>query len=402
MLPPTVVARELHERVTVTPERTITPDEEAVISSAGVKVLRHITQARSDIRDKDLEGAAAELDQAQKLLDIIQASVPTARIKDRIWVAKKHLEYADTQDVLPELIPIYTSLDEIVEVMPTESAKQHLDEARQHLESGDKGKASQALDATAGALRYTEVDLPLSNTRRLVSKAVEALKQGSATDADAALKTADESVVYLSVALQQPLFKARTLLWQTVRKLQAGDHEAAQADLKAAIAELEMAAKSRDKRTREAAEQILAQAGQLQQDLDGGSDISAGLQRLWQHTEALADRSVEHLSAGWARYRSENTVKSDLIDARLHLADARIDLFTGNEPAGAAEELRLAGQYLSKAAAAAKQQYPDGDVQKQIVEVRKALSELSSHPAASREPRYAALQQQLHDMISTL
>jgi hypothetical protein len=180
----------LQEEVTVIPHKAITPQEEAVISSAGVKVLRHITQARAHIRDNNLKEAGAELDQARKLMDIIQAALPISRIKDRIWVAKKHLEYENTEDVLPDLVPIYASLDELIEIMPTDSAKQHLDEARDHLKSGDKDRARRALEATEGALRYTELDLPLGTTRRLVAQAKVDVEQEKPAGADKALQAA--------------------------------------------------------------------------------------------------------------------------------------------------------------------------------------------------------------------
>ena len=88
-----------------------------------------------------------------------------AKVKDRIWVAKKHMEYEDTQEVLPNLIPIYASLNDLVDVMPVEAATTYLDEAKEHHKWGDKEKAREALEATDAALQYAEVDLPPSTTR---------------------------------------------------------------------------------------------------------------------------------------------------------------------------------------------------------------------------------------------
>ena len=125
-----VYAATIQEKVITTPGKTITPQEEAVISSAGVKVLRHIAQARSDIQNKDADAAKAELGQADKLLDIIREALPTTSIKDRIWVAKKHLEYEDTQEVLPDLVPIYSALNEMMDIMPVKAARAQLDRPR--------------------------------------------------------------------------------------------------------------------------------------------------------------------------------------------------------------------------------------------------------------------------------
>lgn len=62
----------------------------------------------------DVDKAKSELEQAEKLLDIIQAALPATKVKDRICVAKKHLDHADTQEVLPGLVPIYAGLDDLV------------------------------------------------------------------------------------------------------------------------------------------------------------------------------------------------------------------------------------------------------------------------------------------------
>jgi hypothetical protein len=397
-----VATAAVQEEMTITQGKTITPREEAVISSAGVKVLRHIAQARSDIRNKDVDGVKQALDQADSLLDIIEAGLPTTKVKDRIWVAKKHLEYENTEEVLPDLIPIYTSLDELVDIMPTDVAKKHLDQVKSHLKAGDREKAEASLDATAAALQYTEVDLPLSSTRQLVAQARADMNREAMDQADNALKTAEDSVVYLSVALEQPLFNAKALLWQTVMDVDSGNIALARTDLQSAIEYLDMARQSDDKATREAASQVLVRARELESDLESGADISARAHHLWERTHALADRSIEYLSAGWARYRSSSPLKSDLIEAKLHLTNARIDLFTGHETGTASEELALAGGFLDKAAEVARQEKTEQKVQAQISSLQKEVSDLVSDPTAAQASSYDALQQQLRNMIRTL
>jgi tetratricopeptide (TPR) repeat protein len=397
-----VSAAAIQEELTFTQGKTITPREEEIISSAGVKVLRHIAQARLDIRNKDVDGVKQELDQADKLFDIIQTGLPTTKVKDRIWVAKKHLEYENTEEVLPDLIPIYSSLDELVDIMPTDVAKKHLDKVKSHLKAGDKEKAKQSLDAMAAALQYTEVDLPISSTRQLVAQARADLNREAMDEADNALKTAEDSVVYLSIADEQPLFTAKALLWQAVMDVDAGDIKLAKSDLQSAIEYLDIARQSDDKATRDAASQIIVRARELQSDLDSGADISSRVHHLWERTQAFADRSIEYMSAGWARYRSDSPLKSDLIEAKLHLTNARIDLFTGHETGMASEELLLAGRFLDKAAEVALQEKMQQNVQTQITSLQKDVSDLVSDPTAGQASSYDALQQQLRSMIRTL
>jgi hypothetical protein len=392
-------AATIQEKVTVKPDKTINPQEESVISSAGAKVLRHIAEARADIHNEDIEGAKTALGQAEKLLDIIQASVPTTKIKDQIWVAKKHLEYEDTQEVLPDLIPIYASMDELVDTMPVEVAKKRLDQAKEQLKSGDNVKASKALEATAAALQYTEIDLPLGTTQQLVSRAKTALDKGNTANA---LKSAEDNVVFLSAAIEQPLFTAKALLWQTVLDLEAANADLAKADLKGAIGYLEIASHSDNKSTQDAAGQILAQAKDLQKDLDSGVDIGSRVRRLWEHAQALAERDVEYLSTGWSRYRADSPLKSDLIEAKLHLANARIDLFTGHESDKARNELESARQLLDQAGEEANKQQTENSNKEQIADFQKSLSVLGTDPASARESNYASLQQQLGSMIQSL
>jgi hypothetical protein len=402
MLTAPVSAANIQEEVSTVPGKSISPQEEAVISSAGVKVLKHIAQARSEIHGKDLEAAKNELDQAEKLLNIIQQALPTTEVKDRIWVAKKHLEYENSQEVLPDLIPIYSSLDELVDVMPVDVAKKHLDEARKHLKSGDKEQARKSLEATDAALQYTEVDLPLHATRQLVAEASADLSKEKPDQADKALKSAEDSVVYLSVAIQQPLFTAKALLWQTVLDLNAKDQKMAKADLQGAIGYLEVASKSEQKPTQEVANQLLGEARQLQKDLNGGKDVSMQVRHLWQRAEALADRSMEYMASGWARYRASSPFKADLIEAKLHVTNAGIDLFTGKDSGNAKKELKEAGKYLDKAAEQAKESKADDAYQKHISAVRKEVKGLSSDPSAAKQAQYSSIAQELGSMIRSL
>lgn len=392
----------IQEEVTVAPGKSISQREEAIISSAGVKVLRHIAQARSDIHAKDTEGANTELDQTGKLLEIIQEALPTTRVKDRIWIAKKHLEYEDSQEVLPDLVPIFTSLDELIDIMPVDVPKKHLEQARKHLKSGDKEKAREALDATETALQYVEIDLPLSTTRQFVAQARDSLDKARPDDADMALKSAEDSVVYLSVAIEQPLFTAKALLWQTVLDVEAGNEDQAKADLQGAIGYLETASQSDQKPTREAAVQLLAQARQLQSDLRNGGDVGVKSRHLWERAQALADRSLEYLAAGWARYRTGNVLKADLIEARLHLANARIDLFTGHESSQARQELDTSLRYLEKAAEKTQQQKVDQTHAKRIDAMRSAIKDLDTDPSTAKQAGYLALEHQMSDIIRAL
>ncbi|MBW1803425.1 MAG: YfdX family protein, partial [Deltaproteobacteria bacterium] len=146
------LAKTIQEKGTVSPKKNISPAEESIISSAATKVLRHIAKARGAVHSKELDQAKKVLSQAKKLIDIIKASLPTAKVKDHIWVAKKHLDYENTEEVMPDLIPIYAAGKYAAANKDLEQAGAYL---KQVVQSADKKtrKEAQKLREDVGALK---------------------------------------------------------------------------------------------------------------------------------------------------------------------------------------------------------------------------------------------------------
>jgi hypothetical protein len=394
-------ASSVQEKITYSPGRSISPQEEQVISDAGTKVLRHIAQARADIHNKELESARTQLGRANTLLDIIQASLPTTKIKDRIWVAKKHLEYEDTQEVMPDLVPIYVSLNEVVDFMPIKEAKAHLDKAKRHLKKGDKKAAVTELDATDASLMYTEIDLPFNTTRRLVANAVAFLDKSDTKAADKSLKTAEDNVAQMTVGIAEPLVPAKSALWRASRDYAKGTYDSAKRELDAAIGYLEQSAASTDMFVHEEAGKLLTQARALEGKIDKGGDTTKSLlDNLWQRTEALADRAMHYISTGWSRLRNSDTVKSDLIEAKVKVDFARIDQINAKDAPQATADLKQAVDYLVKASRQVSEESP------QKVEIRKLTNEIdlllhTSHSLRT-DSQYAKVSQDMRKVIENL
>ena len=361
----------VQEKITYSPGRSISPQEEQVISSAASKILRHIAQARADIHNKDLESAKTQLGRANTLLDIIKTSLPTTEIRDRIWVAKKHLEYEDTQEVVPDLVPIYASLNEVVDYMPVKEAKTHLDKAKSHLKKGDKKAAVKELDATDASLMYTEIDLPFNTTRRLVANATADLDKSDTKAADQSLKTAEDNVSFMTVGIDEPLVPAKTALWRATRDYAKGAYDGAKHELGTAIGYLEQSADSTDSFVRDETSTLLTQARELEGKIAKGGDATkAQLDLLWQRTEALSDRALHYISTGWSRLRNSDDLKADLIEAKLKLDYARIDQITAKDAPRATADLKQAVDYLVKATSQVSEDSP------QKVEIRKLTNEI--------------------------
>ncbi len=393
----------VHEQVNANPLSRISPKEEGILSSAAAKVLRHIAQARSAIHKKEMETAKSELQQAETLLNIIEAALPTTEVKDRIWIAKKHLEYKDSEEVVPDLIPIYSSLDELVDFMPVKEAQEHLNKAKGHLEKGEKGKAKEALEATDEALVYTEIDLPLAGTRHLVSQALADLTKGDSQGAEKALQGAEKNVVFLSVGVDEPMVSAQSLIWAASQHYASGDKKLARSEVQQAITFLEAAQKSPDKLTRAEAGDLLNEAKALEAKMEGGSDLTNDLQHLWHRGRALADRSVEYMSTGWAKLRSHSALKSDLIEAKYQLSLAKTERFVGDDAGAAKQHLNAAQDYLEKAAEQADEQYTDEVYKDQIKGLEQAVEQLAQEKEKEANSlQYAKLNTELRQMIQSL
>jgi hypothetical protein len=204
--------------------------------------------------------------------------------------------------------------------------------------------------------------------------------------------------------IEQPLFAAKAALYQGLVDLEAGNSDLAKADLQNAIDLLTDAKQSPDAATRDAAGELLGETQQMLTDLQtGDSSVNAHFHRLFERAQAYSDRAVEYLATGWERYRAEGKpFKSDLIEARLHLDNAQIDLFTGYEPDRARKELDAANRFLDKAVEAAGKQADGGSYKKQTIDLQKTVKTLSGDPSGSELARYTTLQRQLDNMVDVL
>ncbi len=244
------------EEISVVPARVVTPDQQQVLANAAANILRQIASARGAIHDKKPEAAKEDLQKVDSLIKIIKAGRPVAKVKDHIWVAKKHLDYENTQEVAADLIPIYSDFIDIEDFIPVEQARKDLDKAGESLKKGDKKAAKEQLAAVDEAMVYTEIDLPLSNTERQVELARGFLDQDKLQEADNALKAAEDGVQLLSMGVESPLVKAHHSLLQATENYTAKKYDAAKADLKKAGSWIERAGKSGDKKIRQEAAKL--------------------------------------------------------------------------------------------------------------------------------------------------
>ena len=284
----------INEEVSVSPGKPLSFPQQERIANLAVKALKHIAKARGFIHNHNFADARGELAKSQKLTEIIRASLPTTRIKDHIWVAKKHLSYEDSEDVIPDLVPIYASLDEIQSFVSVDKTREHLDEAKKALKEDDKKKGAQALELAGESLVYVEIDLPLRYTERKVANALHLLTEGKGKEADQVLKEAEDGVQVISISSYGPMVLAQESLWQATKDYAKGRYEAAKRSLANAKVFLKMAAKQADEKTKKALSKLNGKIDELEKKMaESGTDFSKEIKGLWNKTKDVYHETVE-------------------------------------------------------------------------------------------------------------
>jgi len=282
------------EEVSVSPGKPLSFPQQERIANLAVKALKHIANARGFIHGNNVADAKRELAKSQKLMEMIRASLPTTRIKDHIWVAKKHLSYEDSEEVIPDLVPIYASLDEIQSFVSVDKTKEHLDAAKKALKEDDKKKGAESLELAGESLVYVEIDLPLRYTERKVAEALHLLAQGKNEEADQVLKAAEDGVQVISISSYGPMVLAQESLWQATKDYAKGRYEAARRSLADAKVFLKMAAKQADEKTKEALAKLNRKIDELEKKMaESGSDFSKEIKGLWNKTKDVYHETVE-------------------------------------------------------------------------------------------------------------
>lgn len=393
-----VFSKNIEEEIIGIPVRTITPGDEDIMSSAALKVLRHIAQARGDIHDKEIRQAMKAVKQARTLIGIIKEARPVTRVKDRIWVAKKHLSYEDTEDVMPDLIPIYASLDEIEDTVPVEKTRKHIERAKKNLKQGNREKANEELKLADEALIYAEIDLPLASTEKHVIDAQGYLAKNKPDMAEKELKAAEDGVYFISSAAEAPVTRAKKSLWNAAKDYAAGKYASTKKELKKAKTYLEQAVKSGDAKTRTAAKELLKEIETAEGRLDkSGHHIEAHIKSMWEWTKALSERSAEMITMGWQKMGAVTAVKKNLIDIKLHVAYAETYQLTAGEPDKARTEIDKALKYIAKSMSGTNDM-----IKAQLVEVEKELKEIKADTYkkdSAVKIIYEDIKAQLRDLI---
>lgn len=391
---------------------TLCPQADMRLASTAAKVLCAIAQARGSLHAKNVPQAKIDLEHARALIDLIKAMHPTTRVKDYLWVAKKHLDYESMEKVAQDLIPIDLALANLEYLIPVEAAKSHLEAAHKSLTNKDRVAAKKYLEAVENALVYTEVDLPLAATKHHIGMAQELLTHNKPKKAEATLEDAEAGVEFISLRMDgHPIGPARQSLWHGMEAYAAGNFDAVKIDLNQAGVWLTRAVQTRDEGVKAEA---TALAGELRTLAGGirqkGSVVATALQGLWRKTTALTERETAVAVVRWQNFRTQpatdalfdnrTKIKVDLTETNFYLTYAEIFEFTTHEPNKAQMALEKAQMHLRTAEKLANGR---GKVKIEALEQESALI----HKALMKEgqsdmSRYIKVKNDVHQILQEL
>lgn len=392
----------LHEDVSVSPGRVVTPADEAVISSSAARVLRHIAHARDALGKKDAKAAKQELDQAESLLDIIHNTVPTTLVKSKVWTTDNKLKYEDTEEAAASIVPVYARLEERVDFdrvrLPLDAKSGTKLGTKADKSSDKQPTSSEESEATDAALYFEELDLPLNATRHFVAAAQSDLANNRLTEASHALRAALDSVDFTSVYLPAPLLAARVNLERAEAHFGSGHTPQAKADVTRAISQLAEAKKQADPESLDDVKQMLSDAQSLQTRMDKSAPgFSAEMSNLWHRAEAQADRAKAYTTFGWAKLRQNDPLRGALIEAKRYVAYADINANVAGDTGEAMRDLQLAKSWLDKAAEATGKGH---DESVYLKDIRAVVNTLLAGQAKPDKGEMANLKQQLTQAIA--
>ncbi len=111
----------ISSQVQVQPATTLTDKENRELSFAAGRLLKHVAQARTAIAENKTDRATKDVDQAVKLMQIIDGVLP--RYKMKTTIHSGDLLYSDEDEFTPEFITVFEELERRDIVSPILRAK---------------------------------------------------------------------------------------------------------------------------------------------------------------------------------------------------------------------------------------------------------------------------------------
>jgi hypothetical protein len=277
------------EQVDTTPGRSISPQDQARVSSIAMRALVHIAWAQQALGVNDIDGAKRDVAQAGVQLAVLKKILPTVILIDHIQVAKTNLAYLNTTEVQQDLVTVMASLDQLCEVLPEGQAKGYARRAKAALETEKEkgaGKVKDALEAVEESLNFREVELSVSQVSRWLGIARKHLDKGQITEAREALTVSVAAVRYIDFEVVDPASVAAREVWLATQSWAVRNVKATKTRLATAKAALLEVVNIGDQSRQDQARRLIRALDALIV-ADGGDLTAKGLQELWQGARLL-------------------------------------------------------------------------------------------------------------------
>jgi hypothetical protein len=229
----------ISSKVDVQPVAALTEKESREISFAAGRILRHISQARNAIREKNKDEAAAHVAQGLKLIAIIDSVLPHSQVKTEI--KSGDLVYTDEDDVTSRYVTLFDELERRDIISPIVQAKKETEHKQQqkHGKEAEAKKAPAALAVSHADITYSTAKLDIELARHMLNRAKRDLDGGKTEPADEALLTLQsEGVLFAYAEVDLPLEEVADNLKLAEIELKEGRPEDAKAALHVAMDEL--------------------------------------------------------------------------------------------------------------------------------------------------------------------
>jgi YfdX protein len=379
-------------------ERSFTPDEEFIVASYAAKALHRLATARRDIAQKNIPGAQSELGKALTIIDGMKSRFVTARLQELVAAARIRLTYEEPRQVLAYLESITPVLADIQEPGAAKDASQTLERAKGFLKNNDKLAADRELGALADVLIYKTATRTLALADKHLLEAASELDKGRPADAARSIEAAEAGLRIIATQLDMPLSQTKKHLSQATADYAAGRWSDAKGGLERASRFLEQALKGANAAGRDAIQDLYRDVQDLfhrfnQTGKNFGDLIVAG----WERANALQERALEYQTMAWERFQSSSPGSANLIEANLHVAFGKIYEFTTGENDKARTELEKAESYVKNAEAEVSRETKPKltALTKQIAATK---AEVGKNRPAQKE-RYAALEHTLSQLV---
>lgn len=200
------------------------------------------------------------------------------------------------------------------------------------------------------------------------------------------------------------LHQASATLSQALADQQTGASTEAMQQIGKALEFLQTATQNNDPLIRDAATALLAEGQTLQASMaQESANHPSMLDRLGQRAKVWAERATSYADAKWAEVKGDGSLlRNNLIDARFHLQNARIEQAIAHDPAAARAELTNAQDKLGKAMQTADEYWTDPFYKQQVSGMQDTLKQLLPTSGDLDANQLDKLQQELNMIIHSL